>query len=68
MEQQASEEMLLRQADKLRAQARRARRLAERLIDAKDTTRFLAFAIEANEKADILEREAADAKDGVLKR
>jgi len=68
MEQQSSKEMLLRQVDDLRGQARRARRLAASLMDGRDKTTLLAVANEYDEKADRIEKQAATAKSGVLKR
>jgi hypothetical protein len=68
MDQLVSKEGLLRQVDDLRGQARRARRLAESLTDGEDRTKLLDLARDLDGKADRLEREAADAKDVVLKR
>jgi hypothetical protein len=62
MEQQTSKEMLLRQVDDLRGQARRARRLAETLTVGADQTTLHTAAKELDEKADRLERQAVDAK------
>jgi hypothetical protein len=67
MEQQTSKEMLLRQVDDLHGQARRARRLSQTLTVGAVTT-LLTAAKELDEKADRLERQAVDAKTGVLKR
>ena len=68
MEEQTSKETLLRQVDNLRRQARRARRLAGTLIEGEDRTALLKTAMDFDEKADRTERQAADAKTGVLKR
>jgi hypothetical protein len=54
--------------DDLRGQARRARRLAASLMDGHDKTTLLAVANEYDEKADRIEKQAATAKSGVLKR
>jgi hypothetical protein len=61
MDQHVSKEALLRQVDELRGQARRARRLAGTLAENDDRTRLLDHAKELDEKADELERRAADA-------
>lgn len=68
MDQPVSKEALLRQVDDLRGQAGRARRLAETLAEGNDRTRLLEHAKELDQRADALERHAADAKDAVQKR
>lgn len=62
MDPPISKEALLRQAEDLRGQARRARRLAQTLADERDRTRLLDFSKELDEKADDLERKAAAPK------
>jgi len=64
VDHQKSKESLLRQVNDLRGQARRARRLAETLIQGGDRATLLDLAKELDGKADRLEREAASAKDG----
>ena len=80
MEAQTSKEALLRQVDDLRAQARRARRWARSLDERRDRTApltvrtllrvrtLLTFAQELDEKADRLEKQAANAKSVIPKR
>jgi hypothetical protein len=68
MDEHVSTEALLRQVEELRGQARRARRLAETLVDGNDRARLLDHAKELDERADGLERKAAAAKDAMLKR
>jgi hypothetical protein len=68
MDEHVSTEALLRQVEELRGQARRARRLAETLVDGNDRARLLDHAKELDERADGLERKAAAAKDEMLKR
>ena len=54
-EQEASKETLLKQVDGLRAQSRRARRLAESLTEGPDRATLLAMAKELDEQADRFE-------------
>jgi hypothetical protein len=68
MNEQTSKETLLRQVDGLRGQARKARRLAETLTRGEDMAAFLTMAAEFDQKADVIEKQAAHAKTGVLKR
>jgi hypothetical protein len=68
MEEQTSKEALLRKVEDLHGQARRARRLAQTLTVGADQATLLAAAKELDEEADRLEKQAADAKTGVLKR
>jgi hypothetical protein len=68
MEQPTSKETLLRQVDDLRGQARRARRLAQTLIEDRDRTTLLGVAKDLDEQADRIEKQAADANSMVQKR
>jgi hypothetical protein len=68
MDEHVSTEALLRQVEELRGQARRARRLAGTLAEGNDRARLFDHAKELDERASGLERRAASAKDGMLKR
>jgi hypothetical protein len=57
-----TKDMLLRQVDGLRDLSRRARRLTESMTADEDRRRLVRFVAELDERASVLEREAADAK------
>jgi len=64
MDQPITKDMLLRQVDGLRDLARRARRLSENMLSESDRRLLGRHAEEVDARADILERDAADAKTG----
>lgn len=64
MAQTITKDMLLRQVDGLRDLARRARRLTETMLAEEDRRRLGRYVEELDQRASVLEREAADAKTG----
>lgn len=63
-----SKETLLAEVDRLRRQARRARRLAGNLLDGRDKTTMLNAAKDFDEKADRVEKTAASTTSSEPKR
>ncbi|MFI5032434.1 MAG: hypothetical protein ACHQPH_17210 [Reyranellales bacterium] len=68
MDKPRSKETLLAEVDRLRGQARRARRLATALDDGQDRTALLTAATDFDGQADKIEKAAADAGPGGSKR
>jgi len=64
MNQPITKDMLLRQVDALRDLSRRARRLTETMLADEDKRRLGRYVQELDERASVLERQAADAKTG----
>jgi hypothetical protein len=62
MQSVVTKESLLRQVDGLRDIARRSRRLSESMAAETDRDRLLRHSRELDDRASILERQAADAK------
>jgi hypothetical protein len=62
MQSPVTKESLLRQVDGLRDIARRSRRLSESMAADTDRERLLRHARELDERASVLERQAAEAK------
>ena len=68
MDKPRSKETLLAEVDRLRGQARRARRLATALDDGQDRTTLLMAATDFDEQADKIEKAAANVRPGGSKR
>jgi hypothetical protein len=68
MDTPVTKESLLSQVDVMRDLSRRARRLATSLAAEADRARLIRYSEELEANAARLEREAADAKSGVLSR
>jgi hypothetical protein len=66
MEKPMTKERILQQADGLRDLARRSRRLADTLSLESDRRRVQRHAVELEETANGLEKQAADARTGVF--